>query len=781
MRRVLFLIVGLIALFPLLSSAQTNHTISGYITDAASGETLIGANIYVADNPEKGTVSNVYGFYSLTLPEGDYNLIISYLGFSNQTIPLSLSAKKTLDIAMNEGVALEEVVVVGQQEDKNVQDTKMGTLEVSTDQIKKLPALLGEVDVLKAIQLLPGVLSAGEGSSGFYVRGGGPDQNLVLLDEATVYNSGHLLGFFSVFNPDAIKNTTLIKGGMPANYGSRLSSVVDIQMKEGNKQRYEVDGGVGIVASRLTVQGPIAKNQSSFILSGRRTYALDLAQPIINNTNFAGTNYYFYDLNTKVNYRISDRDRIFLSGYFGRDVLKYRSSVRDFFFNLPYGNSTATLRWNHLFNDKLFFNLSAVYNDYDFGFEGGQADFSVDVASGVRDANLKFDFDFFPNPKHSVKFGAHYTYHKLTPNIANATNGEETFSNNLEPKYAHETGSYVLDDWKISSRLSINYGVRFSTFTQLGPYVSPFDGAIYTKNEPVTTYTGFEPRLSGRYKLGAAASLKAGITVTNQYIHLVSNSTSTLPADIWVPSTEKIKPQRGIQYALGYFQNFQDNTYETSVEIYYKDLDNQIDYRENYVNNAADDLEDEFVFGQGEAYGAEFFINKRKGALTGWIGYTLSKTERQFPDINDGNPFPAVYDRRHDISVVANYQLAPKWEVGGAFVYGTGQAYTPLQSLYFIEQNLVQEYGVRNSARIQPYHRLDLSATFTNRPDTKDKRFHSSWVFSVYNIYNRRNPFFIYYDLSTDTAAGTAQAKAVRVSLFPVIPSITWNFSWKGK
>lgn len=765
---------------PLLLTAQDTYTISGYISDGSSGETLIGANIYAAEDPNQGTVSNVYGFYSLTLTEGNYNLVFSYLGFQDKIIPVQLSQKQTIDIELSQGVDLAEVVVVGQEEDQNVQDTQMGTLEVSTDQIKKLPALLGEVDVLKAIQLLPGVLSAGEGSSGFYVRGGGPDQNLVLLDEATVYNSGHLLGFFSVFNPDAIKNTTLIKGGMPANYGSRLSSVVDIQMKEGNKQHYAIDGGIGIVASRLTAQGPIVKNQSSFIVSGRRTYALDLAQPVIDNTDFAGTNYYFYDLNTKVNYRFSDRDRIFLSGYFGRDVLQYRSNVRDFFFNLPYGNTTATLRWNHLFNDKLFFNLSAIYNDYNFGFNGGQADFSVDVASGVRDANLKLDFDFFPNPKHSLKFGVHYTYHKLSPNIANATNGEETFSNNLEPKYAHETGTYILDDWKVSSRLSINYGIRFSTFTQLGPYVSPFDGTVYGKNDPVITYTGWEPRLSGRYKLGSAASLKAGITVTNQYIHLVSNSTSTLPADIWVPSTEKIKPQRGVQYALGYFQNLQDNTYETSIEIYYKDLNNQIDYRENYVNNAADDLENEFVFGQGEAYGAEFYLNKRKGALTGWIGYTLSKTERQFPDINDGNSFPAVYDRRHDISVVANYQIHPKWEVGGAFVYGTGQAYTPLQSLYFIEQNLIQEYGVRNSARIKPYHRLDLSATYTRRPKS-EKRFLSSWVFSVYNIYNRRNPFFIYYDLSTNAVEGTAQAKALQVSLFPIIPSITWNFSWKGK
>jgi hypothetical protein len=763
-----------------LLAQNKNYTISGYISDENSGETLIGANVYVKNNPAQGTASNVYGFYSLSLPSGSYQLVFSYLGFQDKIIAIDLKDNQTLTVNLSEGVDLQEVVIVAEEEDENVADTKMGTVAVSMDQIKKLPALLGEVDVLKSIQLLPGVLSAGEGSSGFYVRGGGPDQNLVLLDEATVYNSGHLLGFFSVFNADAIKNTTLIKGGMPANYGSRLSSVVDIQMKEGNKQRYELEGGIGIVASRLTAQGPIVKNKSSFILSGRRTYALDLAQPIIDNTDFAGTNYYFYDLNAKVNHQFSDRDRVFLSAYFGRDVLTYRSNVRDFFFNLPYGNSTATLRWNHLFNDKLFFNFSAIYNDYQFEFGGGQADFSVDVFSGVRDLNLKLDFDYYPNPRHSIKYGFHYTNHKLTPNIANATNGEESFSNNLQPKFAHETGLYLLDDWKVSQRLSINYGMRFSTFTQLGPYTSILDGQVYSEGDPVITYTGWEPRLSARYRLSAAASFKGGITITNQYLHLVSNSTSTLPADVWVPSSELIKPQRGIQYALGYFQNWKDNTYETSLEVYYKDLNNQIDYRENYVNNPAGELEQEFVFGTGEAYGAELFINKRKGLLTGWIGYTLSRTDRQFPDINEGNRFPAVYDRRHDISVVANWQVHPKWALGGAFVYGTGQAFTPLQSLYFIEQNLIQEYGTRNSSRIQPYHRLDLSATFTPNLN-KEKRFLSSWVFSVYNVYNRRNPFFIYYDLSTNINEGTAQAKAVKVSLFPIIPSITWNFSWEGK
>lgn len=776
------LLALLVAALPWVMSAQNpkGYTLSGYVSDGRSGETLIGANVYVQGDPATGTASNAYGFYSLTLQPGNYTLVISYLGYQDQTVSVRLAANATLDVALSEGVQLAEVVVTAKPDDANVQDTKMGTVDVSIEQIRKLPALMGEVDVLKAIQLLPGVLSAGEGSSGFYVRGGGADQNLVLLDEATVYNSGHMLGFFSVFNPDAIKNTTLIKGGMPANYGSRLSSVVDIQMKEGNKQRYQIDGGIGAISSRLTVQGPIARDVSSFIVSARRTYALDLAQPAIENTSFAGTNYYFYDLNTKINYRLSDKDRIFLSGYFGRDVLQYRSNTRNFFFDLPYGNATATLRWNHLFSSKLFLNVSAIYNDYDFGFTGGQGDFKVDVNSGIRDGNLKLDFDYYPSPNHSIKFGSHYTYHRISPNVVKATNGTETFGNDLLPNFAHETGTYFLDDWKISTRLSINYGLRVSTFTHLGPYTSATDGTQYAKGEPTTTYLGWEPRLSGRYRLSGAASLKGAVTVTNQYLHLVSNSTSTLPADVWVSSSPRIRPQRGVQYALGYFQNLRDNTYETSVEVYYKDLRNQIDYRENYVNNAAASLEQEFVFGRGRAYGAEFFINKRKGALTGWVGYTLARTERQFPDINAGRTFPAVYDRRHDLSVVANYQIHPKWELGATFIYGTGQAYTPLQSLYFIEQTLVQEYGIRNSARVEDYHRMDASATYTRRPAT-ERRYKSSWVFSVYNTYNHRNPFFIYYDLSTDAAQGTAQAKAIKVSIFPIIPSITWNFSWEGK
>ncbi|GJM35088.1 MAG: collagen-binding protein [Saprospiraceae bacterium] len=758
--------------------AQSNPTISGYITDELTGETLIGANISIRELPGKGVAANVYGFYSLTLPVGEYVLVYSYLGYTDLEKKVELKEDIRLNIQLSQGVNLTEVVVKAKEEDKNVQDANMGTVDLQVDQVRKLPALFGEVDILKTIQLLPGVLSAGEGNAGFYVRGGGPDQNLVLLDEAVVYNSGHLLGFFSVFNADAIKNTTLIKGGMPANYGGRLSSVVDIQMKEGNDKTYQVDGGIGLVASRLTVQGPIVKEKSSFIVSARRTYALDLAQPFINETSFAGTNYYFYDLNAKINYRFSDQDRLYLSAYFGRDVLKFRSKAREFFFDLPYGNATATLRWNHLFNDRLFMNLSAIYNDYDFGFGGGQANFTVDVFSGVRDVNGKMDFDWFPHPDHQVKFGGNYSYHKLTPNIANATNGEVNFSNNLKPKYAHESAVYLLDEWRLGYHLSINAGIRASLFTQLGPYTSPLDAVEYQKGEPVTTYWGLEPRLSMRWRLDEQTAIKAGWTLTNQYLHLVSNSTSTLPTDVWVPSSQLIKPQQGIQYALGFFRNFKKNTYETSVEVYYKDLQNQIDYRENYVNNPADDLEQEFVFGKGKAYGLELFVKKAKGKLNGWIGYSLSRTERTFPDINDGETFPSVYDRTHDLSVVFNYQISKKWETGGAFVFGTGNAYTPVKSLYLINQNLVQEYGVRNSARVQDYHRIDLSATFVPNPDTK-KRFTSSWTFSVYNGYNRKNPFFIYYDFETNQAAGTAKASAVKVSLFPIIPSVTWNFSWK--
>lgn len=766
-------------LIPLVIWGQAKYSVSGYVKDTATGEDLIGATILVAKNKTQGGVTNAYGFYSLLLPEGDHELIFSYIGYDTKSISLSLQKDTRLNVELSdEVIGLAEVVVTAREEDDNVKSTAMGTVGLPMAQVRKLPALMGEVDVLKTMQLLPGVSSAGEGNAGFYVRGGGPDQNLVLLDEATVYNPGHMLGFFSVFNADAIRNTTLIKGGMPANYGGRLSSVVDIQMKEGNNQDYNLEGGIGAISSRLTVEGPLARDRASFILSARRTYALDLAQPFLGGTAFEGTNYYFYDLNAKLNYRFSDQDRLYLSTYFGRDVLKFRGNSRNFYFDMPYGNATATLRWNHLFNNKLFMNVSAIYNDYDFGFNGGQGEFRINLFSGVRDWSTKVDFDYFAGPRHKWKFGANYTYHQLTPNVASATNGSQVFSNNFQPSYAHESAAYVLDEWKLGDAVIANIGLRLSAFTPVGPYVSGKDSTVYSRGEKVTTFLGLEPRMGATVMLAPNASLKAGLTFSNQYLHLVSNSTSTLPIDVWVPSSEVVKPQLGVQYALGYFQNLARNAYEVSLEVYYKSLRNQIDYRENYVDNVANELESEFVFGAGRAYGLELFLKKNQGRLNGWVGYTLSRTERQFPDINQGRVFPAIYDRRHDLSVVANYSLSPKWELGGVFVFGTGSAYTPVESLYFIDRYPVQQYGSRNSARLPDYHRLDLSATFRPKPDSK-KRYQSSWVFSIYNLYNRQNPFFIYYDFQSDPATGSTQAAAYQVSLFPAIPSVTWNFRWK--
>jgi hypothetical protein len=775
-----FRLCALLSILSVNALFSQNFTLSGYVKDGRSGETLIGVNVFNKENKQQGTSTNTYGFYSLTLPRGKYTIKISYVGYAEKDMVVDLAADQNLNVEITEGVELQEVVVTAEEKDKNVTRTEMGTVTLPIENIKKMPVLFGETDILKVIQLLPGV-KATEGSSGFYVRGGGIDQNLVLLDEAIVYNPGHLLGFFSVFNADAIKNTTLIKGGMPAQYGGRLSSVLDIQMKEGNDKTYAVEGGIGLISSRLTVEGPLQKEKSSFIVSARRTYGLDLAQPAIDKTAFAGTNYYFYDLNTKVNYRFSDKDRLYLSGYFGRDVFVFNSKDRGFNFRLPYGNATATLRWNHVFNQKLFMNVSGIYNDYDFSAGGGQDIFQFNVFSGVRDWNGKIDFDYYPSVNHTLKFGVNYTYHRLTPNVATGTNGDQVFTNSdkVKPKYAHEYAAYISDDWKITPKLTVNFGTRFSAFQQIGPYKSKRTDKEYKKGEVAKTYTGFEPRLTGTLKLDEASSFKFGVTATTQYLHLVSNSTSSFPSDVWVPSSELVEPQRGVQYALGYFRNFADNVWETSVEVYYKNLNNQIDYPENYVPKQAEDVEESFVFGKGRAYGAEFFIKKAKGRLNGWVGYTWSRTLRQFPDINGGQTYPSVYDRIHDIVVVANYGLTRRWDLSANFVYGTGNAFTPLKHLYFIDQNLNVEYGNRNSLRLPNYHRADVGATFTPKPDKKG--FRSSWTFSVYNFYNRWNPFFVYYDIQQSFEKGTAKATAQQVTIFPIIPAVTWNFKWNQK
>jgi hypothetical protein len=767
----------LLAFLPILLHAQ-KVTLSGYIKDADTGEDLIYATIF-AKEANSGTNSNEYGFYSLSLNKGSYTLLINYTGYAQKLIEIDLQKDTAMNISLSGGDILIDsaVVITARRNNANVEDTKMGTIELQMDQIKKLPVLMGEVDVLKTIQLLPGVLSAGEGNAGFFVRGGGSDQNLLLLDEAVVYNAGHLLGFFSIFNSDAIKNTTLIKGGMPANYGGRLSSVVDVQMKDGNKQHYVLEGGIGAIASRLTFQGPIVKDKSSFLISGRRTYVFDVAQPFLKGTNFEGTNYYFYDLNLKANYVISNKDRLFLSGYFGRDVMNLNNPDRGINFKLNWGNATGTVRWNHLFNDKMFMNAMFIFNDYDFLSAGSQDQFSFKLESGVRDWGGKVSFSYYPNPKHKIKFGADYTHHTFTPNIASARSGDEAFIIAPDKKYGQETGVYLLDDWKINSKFSINVGFRASMFQQLGPYSSSLDSTTYRPFQTVKTFWGAEPRFSSKFTVDNFSSLKVGITLGRQYIHLVSNSATTLPTDLWVPSSELVKPQWGTQYAFGYFRNFLNDMLEASVEVYYKDLYNQLDYSEYFTQNIDTEVENEFVSGRGYAYGAEFFLRKQKGNLTGWISYTLSRSLRNFEAIL-GNIYPTRFDRLHNLAVVASYDYK-KWNFSATFVYGTGAPYTPIRSLYMVGFTPITEYGFRNSARLPDYHRADLSISYDL--SKKSKNFESVLVLSAYNVYNRRNVFFTYTVPESDARSGTVALKSYKVSLFPIIPALTWNFKWNIK
>ncbi|WP_207493732.1 TonB-dependent receptor [Aridibaculum aurantiacum] len=762
---------------------QEKVTINGYIKDTLSGETLIGASLNV-NGVTRGVTSNQYGFYSLTLPKGKYTFTCTFVGYLpvDTTIELSGNTNLTFNLFPN-NVIFETVTVTGRRRDNNVKTAQMGKIDLSMETVKSVPALLGEVDVLKVLQLLPGVRNAGEGNAGFYVRGGGPDQNLILLDDAVVYNSGHLFGFFSVFNSDAIKNVSLIKGGMPSQYGGRLSSVVDVTLKEGNMNKTQIDAGIGAIASRFSIQGPIVKDKASYIVSARRTYIDVLTKPFLSkDSDFRGSGYYFYDLNLKMNYIVSEKDRVYLSGYFGRDVFNYNNNRRGFNTNIPWGNSTATFRWNHVFNRKLFSNVSLVYNDYNFAFAATQNDFRIKLSSGIRDLNAKFDFDYFASPKHKVKFGGLYTHHTFFPNILTAEQGATTFTpNNANKKYANEYALYIQDDWDVSDKVKLNYGLRYGAFQQVGRYMSykkdvngnKTDSTFFGSGETVKLYGGLEPRATLRYSLNDYSSLKFAVSRNLQYIHLVSNSGTTLPTDLWVPSTENVKPQISWQYAAGYFRNFANSMFETSVELYYKNMQNQIEYREGYTPSLSDPEQD-FTFGRGWSYGAEFFVNKVKGRFTGWVGYTLSWTWRRFPFLNNNEKFPSKFDRRHDMSVVGTYEINKKWKLSSVFIYGTGNAVTVPERFYFINGILTQENGRINSYRLAPYHRLDFSATYAPTPK-KNRKFQSNWVFSIYNVYSRQNPYFIYFNQSGSPATGNLKIDATQVSLFPIIPSVTWN------
>ncbi|WP_118951935.1 TonB-dependent receptor [Taibaiella helva] len=767
------------------ASAQKKVSLSGYIKDALSGENLIGAAVYIKET-QTGVTANAYGFYSISIPAGSYSISVTYMGYDTRTQTINLIENKTLNIELQPGgKEIAEVVVSDERKDEHVRGTQMGTISLSTEQIKKLPVIFGESDILKAIQLLPGVQSAGEGNSGFYVRGGGPDQNLVLLDDAVVYNTGHLFGFFSIFNSDAIRNTTLIKGGMPANYGGRLSSVLDVSMKDGNMKEYHAEGGLGLIASRLTLEGPIVKDKGSFMLSGRRTYVDLIAQPFLKGET-KGSGYYFYDLNLKANYILGTRDRLYLSGYFGRDVFRFNSSEGTFKAHIPWGNATGTLRWNHQFNDKLFVNTTLVYNDYQFEFNGSQNDFDVRFHSGIRDWNGKIDFDYYTAFNHHFKFGLNYTYHRFTPNQVSGRSGETEFSpDNALKKYAHEAGIYLLDEFDPAPWLKVNAGIRYSYFGQVGPYTAydlddngnHLDSTSYAPGKLIKGYGGWEPRLNLRFAINPLTSVKASVSRSFQYIHLVSNNGTTLPTDIWVPSTAIVQPQKSWQYSLGIFRNFFDNALETSIEVYYKDMQNQIEYRSGYTPTSFRDPELDFVFGKGRAYGAELFINKTKGKFTGWIGYTLSWTNRVFPDLNDGERFPAKYDRRHDLSLVGSYEFNKRWTLSGVFVFGSGNAITLPTGYYFIGQSLIQDYSKLNQYRIFPYHRLDLSVIYTPKGDKPAKRWKGSWAFSIYNVYNRFNPYILYVSTNGNLING-ASVKVKQVSIFPIIPSITYNFKF---
>jgi hypothetical protein len=774
----------LIASMAQVLHAQARYTLSGYIRDSLSQETLLGASVTVKGQG-RGVNTNAYGFYSMTLPAGAYTLSVSFVGYLPVELTVDLTANSDRNFALLPKSSLsQEIVISSRRRDANVKNAQMGQIDLSMNKIRSLPVIFGEVDPLKTLQLMPGVTNAGEGNSGLYVRGGGPDQNLIMLDDAVVYNTGHLFGFFSIFNGDAIKNTTLIKGGMPAQYGGRLSSVLDISMKDGNMKEFQVEGGIGTIATRLSVQGPIARDKASFIVSARRTYIDALIRPFIKRSNqFSGSGYYFYDLNAKVNYRFSDKDRLYLSGYFGRDVFDFVNAQRSFDINIPWGNATMTARWNHVFNRKLFANTTLVYNDYNFLFGAVQNNFELKLNSGIRDLTAKTDFDWYASTNHKVKYGAQYTYHRFTPSVVSGRQDTTVFApNNAQVKFANEYALYIQDDWELSDRIKVNAGLRWSGFQQVGPYKkfeqdadgNKLDSTSYGNMEPVKTYGGLEPRLTIRYAFNDETSIKGAVSRNLQYIHLVSNAGTTLPTDVWVPSTYRVKPQISWQYALGLYKNFKDNMWETSVEVYYKQMKNQIEYREGYTPSIRDP-EEEFVFGKGWSYGAEFLINKTRGKFTGWIGYTLAWTWRQFPQLNQGNKFPAKYDRRHDLSVVGIYEYSPKWKFSGVFVYATGNATTLPERFYILEGVLAQEYSNINQYRLPAYHRLDLSATYTPRPQSQ-KKFKSSWVFGIYNVYSRLNPYFIYFDQTGSPYDGTLQVQAKQVSLFPIIPSVTWNF-----
>jgi hypothetical protein len=776
-------------------NAQTNpqkFTISGTVYEKGSGETLLGV-VIMHEQLNIGTTTNAFGFYSITLPAGEVTLLYRYVGFNTQSITFKLDKNIKQDIYLENSATLSEVVISAEKQERISEESRMSTIDLPVDQIKDIPALLGEKDVLKAVQLLPGVQKGSEGNAGFYVRGGGPDQNLIILDDATVYNANHLFGFFSLFNGDALKSIELTKGGFPARYGGRLSSVLEMRMKDGNKESFKGEAGIGLISSRLTLEGPVVKGKSSFLVSGRRTYLDILTQPLIAMANSGGETggYFFYDLNAKYNHTINDRNRLYVSGYFGKDKFYFRytsgdsKSKGDF----RWGNATATTRWNHIFNDKVFANTSFIFTHYQFSIgtteKSKNDEYSLRFSSGIQDWSVKYDLDYVPNPNHYIRVGALLTYHRFRPS---ATVIKGTYFDEFESKVniieSFENGIYAEDDWRINHALKVNYGARLSHYYARGKhYVKP------------------EPRISARYRIAKDLSMKASYALMNQYVHLLSNTGIGLPTDLWVPATEQVGPQQSQQTALGLSKDLPNRNLLISLEGYYKRMDGIIAYRDgasfmvlDFEDPGIDNTmkwQENITSGKGKSYGAELLLQRKRGKLSGWIGYTLSWTKHQFDDINFGKEYFARYDRRHDLSLVAIYKLSERITLSATWVYGTGQAVTlPLASYPAVEHfptfdhidsgfmgnyiRTVEDFGEKNSFRMKPYHRLDVAAQWHKEL----KRCTKTFELGLYNAYSRKNPFFYYTSYEPSGQNGEYVNRLKQVSLFPIIPSVSWTYKW---
>jgi hypothetical protein len=777
-RITLCLILTASLLNTVFAETEEKFTVSGHVKDAKTGEELIGVPVYVKE-AKTGATTNVYGFYSVTLPAGNYTFQYSYLGYLTKDTILKLSKNMTINMELGTSqVDLNEVVISAEKENASVTDIKMSSEKLNIETIKAIPAFMGEVDVLKSIQLLPGVQSGGEGTTGFNVRGGSPDQNLIQLDEAPVYNASHMLGFFSVFNADAIKDVEIYKGGIPAEHGGRLSSLVDIRMKDGNNKKFSMEGGIGTISSRLTVEGPIVKDKSSFFISARRTYA-DLYLQFSNNEAIRANKVYFYDLNAKLNYKLSEKDKVFISGYFGQDVFKFRND-----FKIAWGNKTGTARWNHVINQKLFSNVTFIYSDYDYTITSLTGTESFRGLLEIQDYGLKADMTYYLNTGNTIKFGINTIYHTINPGSVEKLDDESVVNDmSLNKKHAFENAIYISDEMAVTPKLSFQYGLRYSFMQNIGGTVYKYDAGMenvtdtinYKSTDIHKVQGGFEPRISVRYTINEQSSVKASYNRMIQYLHLVSNTAGGTPLDIYMPSDEYVKPQIADQVALGYFRNFKNNMFEASVEGYYKKLQNQIDFKDNADLLLNSNIEREVLSGSGKAYGVELMVKKQKGKLTGWLSYTWSRTERKIDGINNGSPYPVRQDRPHSVNLVTTYHLGKRWELGATWVYASGNAITMPSGGFMYNDIVVPVYTERNGYRMPSSHRLDVSLTLNGR-NKPNKKFHSSWNLSIYNVYARQNPYSIQLRQNADNPK---QMEAVQTSIVgTMIPSITYNFKF---